>query len=59
MSNQINIESLYKAFLNYDYQELEELVLKANNKSEREFYARLCDFYLSQRQELVMEEFPF
>jgi len=59
MSTQKNGESLYNAFLNYDYPELEELVSNAKDKTEREFYARLCDFYLAQRQPKVMREKPF
>jgi len=59
MFTQKNGESLYNDFLNYDYPELEELVSKAKNKTEREFYARLCDFYLAQKQPQVMREKPF
>ena len=59
MSAQKHGESLYDDFLNCDYQELEELVSKAKDKTEREFYARLCDFYLAQKQPQVMREKPF
>jgi len=52
-------KKLYDVFLNYNYQELEELVATAKDKTEHEFYARLCDFYIDQRQERVMQEKPF
>ena len=59
MSDQKYGESPYDNFLHYDYPALEEFVRKAKDKSEREFYARLCDFYLAQRQPQVMREKPF
>jgi len=52
-------EKLYSDLLSCEYPKLEELVSKAKDKSEREFYARLCDFYLAQRQPQVMREKPF
>jgi hypothetical protein len=52
-------ESLYERFLKYDYSELEGFVSKAKDKTEREFYARLCDFYLAKNQPRVMREKPF
>jgi len=59
MAEQKKGERIYSDFLNCDYPELEELVSKAKDKSEREFYARLCNFYLAQRQPQVMREKPF
>jgi len=54
-----NKENLYKDFLSFEYSELELLVVEAKDKVEREFYARLCDFYLAQNQPRVMQENPF
>jgi hypothetical protein len=59
VSTQKHAEDLYKDFLNLEYPELEERVIKARDKSEREFYAQLCDFYLAQHQPRVMREKPF
>ncbi len=59
MAEQKHGESLYNDFLHYDYHELEAFVSKAKDKTEREFYARLCDFYLAKNQPRVMREKPF
>jgi len=54
-----NGENLYNDFLNLSYQELETLVVNAKDKAEREFYMRLCNFYLFLKQPRVMMEKPY
>ncbi|MCL2035663.1 MAG: hypothetical protein FWG94_13180 [Oscillospiraceae bacterium] len=59
MSEQKNGERLFKDFSTCDYQELEELASRANDKTEREFYVQLCNFFLAKNQPRIMEEKPF
>lgn len=50
---------LYRDFLNYTYPELESLLLNAEDEDTREFYKRLCEFYVVKNQKRVMREKPF
>ena len=59
MSVQKHGESLYNDFLNYSYPELESLLLSAEDEDTREFYKRLCEFYVVKNQKRVMREKPF
>ena len=59
MSEQKHGEKLYTIFSDCDYKELEELASKATDQAEREFYARLCNFFLAKNQPRVMKEKPF
>jgi hypothetical protein len=50
---------LYDAFLDYSFPELEELLYSAKDKDEKDFYAGLCQFFISRNQERVLEKYPF
>ena len=52
-------DNLYTHFSNLDYPDLEALMNGAEDTDEREFYMRLCNFYLYTNQPRVMEEKPF
>jgi len=58
MSTQHN-KQLYDEFLSYSYPELEELLYTAKDKDEKDFYAGLCQFYVTRNQKRVIEEKPF
>ena len=59
MESSSSEHSLYQKFLTYEYSDLEEMVSKAKTLQEREFWARLCDFYFYIHQERVMRDHPY
>ena len=47
---------LYDIFLSYTYKEVMELLRKANNKEEKDFYANISNIILQKEQEKVIGE---
>ncbi|MGL4989656.1 MAG: hypothetical protein ACRC57_00605 [Sarcina sp.] len=47
---------LYDMFLSYTYKDIMQLLRKANNKEEKDFYANISNMILQKEQEKVIGE---